>query len=88
MSSSSRKTLAALAAMKSRVESERPRSIADENPPVGERGEFLPVGVMLPASMLLAIKSEGLRRKRLGLPNRTTSAIIREAVAEHLAKRS
>lgn len=53
----------------------------DPNPERGERGEFLNVTVRLPAEMISALQALGIERRKQGVPNRTTSALIREAVA-------
>jgi hypothetical protein len=64
---------------------EKPKATAgpksDPNPARGERGDFLNVTVRLPAGMLADLATLGVDRRKHGIPNRTVSALIREAVA-------
>lgn len=57
----------------------------DPNPERGERGDFLSVTIRLPADMLASLQALGIERRQQGKPNRTVSALIREAVAGLLA---
>jgi hypothetical protein len=56
------------------------------NPPHGTRGDFVKVSVSLPGAFLEAVGTEALRRKRFKLPNATVGAVLREAVAEWVAR--
>ena len=53
----------------------------DPNPERGERGDYLNITVRIPPEMLTALQTLGIERRQQGTPNRTTSALIREAVA-------
>jgi hypothetical protein len=58
------------------------------HPPRGERGDFLAITVKLPADMLSALRTIGMHRRAKKEKDTDTSALIREAVAEFLAKRA
>ncbi len=57
----------------------------DPNPERGERGDYLNITVRIPPEMLTALQALGIERRQQGIPNRTTSALIREAVGALLA---
>lgn len=92
MASKRERELAAMRAAAKKAEEPGPASSKSDcalpavNPPVGERDGFVAVTVQMPPAMVLAIRGEGLRRKVAGEPNRTVSAIVREAVAALLGE--
>jgi hypothetical protein len=66
-------------------------NLIDEKPieaniPRGQRAEFLKITITMPADMLSALKTTGMKRKATGAKDCDTSALIREAVLEWLSK--
>jgi hypothetical protein len=57
------------------------------NPPHGEKGSFLKITVTLDPATYELIATEAMRRKMNREKDAQLSAVIREAVAEYLAKR-
>ena len=58
----------------------------DPNPARGERGNFLKTTVHLPGPMMEGLKILSVRRRMAGHKDATSSALIREAVAELLER--
>ena len=56
------------------------------NPERGQRGDFLKCTVTLPAEMLGALQALGLERRMAGLKHGTVSELVREALADFLAR--
>jgi hypothetical protein len=56
------------------------------NPARGERGDFLKTTLHLPADMMEGLKVLSVRRRAAGIKDSTSSALIREAVAELLER--
>jgi len=57
------------------------------NPPHGEKGDFIKITVTLDPATYELIATEAMRRKMRKERDAQLSAVIREAVAEYLAKR-
>ena len=58
----------------------------EPNPDRGERSEFLKVTVTMPADMLEQVRVVGIRRRSSGQKDTDVSSLVREALADMLAK--
>ena len=58
------------------------------NPERGERGGFLKVTITLPTDLLIALRTEGTKRRGEGQQNTSVSELIREFCAAMLTQKS
>jgi transcriptional regulator of met regulon len=56
----------------------------EPNPPYGERGSFRKLTVTLPRDVYERLVQESARRKITEKPNKTLSALLREALTQYL----
>ena len=65
------------------------RAVADSklDPNPEDRSDFVNTTIRLPEHMLVKVQALGRERRRRGEPNRTVSAIVREALAALLSQK-